>query len=188
MWEGWTALERPVSFKRVKMVQEFENKIRPVPSCIHSVWVLNFLNRVTVDLREKNCSRYHDIDTEKKSNIAGMTRALKFEVKISWRFQSKVQRKENPGGGSFNFWVSMSLPLMNTKDRSPGEPWDSRPQDSLTPANTRLSLFQSPPRATAPPSIPEGSLRKPCHCPVPVYQQHTQMEAKVSFLLRDKKW
>lgn len=83
MWEGWTALERPVSFKRVKMVQEFENKIRPVPSCIHSVWVLNFLNRVTVDLREKNCSRYHDIDTEKKSNIAGMTRALKFEVKIS---------------------------------------------------------------------------------------------------------
>lgn len=59
MCEGWTG------FNQVKVVQEFENKIKPMPFCIHSFWVLSFLNRVTAYLREKNCSQYHDIYREK---------------------------------------------------------------------------------------------------------------------------
>lgn len=59
-WKGWAGRRLPVSFKQVKIVQEFENKVKTMP-----LGVLNFLKSVIAYLIGRNQSRYHDRYREK---------------------------------------------------------------------------------------------------------------------------
>lgn len=59
-WEGWAGERLPVSFKQVKIVQEFENKVKTMP-----LGVLNFLKSVIAYLVGRNQSRYRDRYREK---------------------------------------------------------------------------------------------------------------------------
>lgn len=55
LWKVWTVVELTMHFKQVKIVQEFENKVKTM-----SFGVLSFLKSVTAYLGGRN-PRYHDI-------------------------------------------------------------------------------------------------------------------------------